>query len=41
MYVYFTDFWALFGQKKLTPHLLPLEPLFDPSIETTPNIYFS
>ena len=36
----FTDFRTLFGQKKLTPHLLPFEPFFDPHIETTPFIYF-
>ena len=36
----FTDFRALFG-KKMTPHLLPFEPILDPSIETTPYIYFS
>ena len=35
----FTDFRALFG-KKMTPHLLPFEPIFDPSIETTPYIFF-
>ena len=36
----FTDFRALFG-KKMTSHLLTFDPIFDPSIKTTPYIYFS
>ena len=39
MYVYFTDFQALLGQKKLTPYLPPVEPLLDSLIEITPYIF--
>ena len=41
MYVYFNRFSDTILSKSLTPHLLPFVPLFDPSIETTPYIYFS
>ena len=27
--------------KKMTSHLLTFDPIFDPSIKTMPNIYFS
>ena len=35
MYVYFNRFSDTIMSESLTPHLLPFEPLFDPSIHTT------
>ena len=36
----FTFFQALFGQKNLTPHLLPFEPLLDPQLRQHPIFIF-